>query len=167
MAFSCSLSTREMDEYVAYHFEWDRRGVAFRSSPLLKDFQALCPSYELAVAEEAAGRFELSEPPQVIFYPMLLNEVERLGVLHGRTLRVMESALTELRGSTFESWVWLNGDRIFEARFRAKAEQKEESSRVRQKEEDLEAEREEDGSEVEEEEDNSATAGAASPSDDR
>jgi len=69
------------------------------------------------VAEEAAGHFELPELPQVIFYVMILNEVERLGVLHGRTLRIMESALTELRWSTFESWVWLNGDRIFEARF--------------------------------------------------
>ncbi|KAJ8419790.1 LOW QUALITY PROTEIN: hypothetical protein Cgig2_010901 [Carnegiea gigantea] len=34
---------------------------------------------------------------------MLLNEVERLGVLHGRMLRMMDLALTELRWSTFES----------------------------------------------------------------
>ncbi|KAJ8421146.1 LOW QUALITY PROTEIN: hypothetical protein Cgig2_027444 [Carnegiea gigantea] len=51
-------------------------------------------------------------------YVTFLNEAERLGVLHGQTLRVMESALTELRWSTFESWVWLNGDRIFEAQQR-------------------------------------------------
>ncbi|KAJ8420400.1 hypothetical protein Cgig2_028072 [Carnegiea gigantea] len=61
---------------------------------------------------------------------MLLNEVKRLGVLYGRTLCVMESALTKLRWSTFESWVWLNRDRIFEARFRDKAEHEEESSDV-------------------------------------
>jgi len=59
---------------------------------------------------------------------MLLNEAERLGVLHGRTLRIMESALIELRWSTFEAWVWLNGDRVLEARFQEEAEQKEESS---------------------------------------
>jgi len=82
MAFPCFLSTWEMVEYVAYHFEWNRRGVAFSSSPLPKAFQALCPSYELAVAEETARRFELPELPWVIFYAMLLNETERLGVLH-------------------------------------------------------------------------------------
>ncbi|KAJ8429798.1 hypothetical protein Cgig2_015630 [Carnegiea gigantea] len=59
---------------------------------------------------------------------MLFNESERLGVLYGRTLRIMESALTELCWSSFESWVWLNGDRIFEARFPKKAEREEESS---------------------------------------
>jgi len=37
-------------------------------SPLLKDFQALCPSYELVMAEEAAEDYELLELPQVIFY---------------------------------------------------------------------------------------------------
>ena len=111
-----------MAEYVAHHFEWDRHRVAFPPSPLSKDFQALCQSYELAMVEEAAGCFGLLELPHVIFYAMLLNEAERLGVLHGRTLRAMESALTELRWSTFDSWVWLNGDRIIEARFRVKAE---------------------------------------------
>jgi len=48
------------------------------------------------MAEEAAGCFELPELPQVIFYAMLLNEAVKLGVLHGRTLWEMESALTEL-----------------------------------------------------------------------
>ncbi|KAJ8429460.1 hypothetical protein Cgig2_015312 [Carnegiea gigantea] len=80
---------------------------------------------------------------------MLLNEAERLWVLHGLMLRVMESALTELRWSTFESWVWLSGDRIFEARFWAKAEQKEESSRTGQEEEDSKAKQEEEGSKAE------------------
>ncbi|KAJ8444871.1 LOW QUALITY PROTEIN: hypothetical protein Cgig2_029802 [Carnegiea gigantea] len=107
----------------AYHFEWGRHGVAFPPSPLLNDFQAF---YELAVAEEAARRFGPPKLPRVNFYAMLLNEAERLGVLYGRTLRVIDSALTELRWSTFESWVWLNRDRIFEAWFQAKAEQKEE-----------------------------------------
>ncbi|KAJ8422873.1 hypothetical protein Cgig2_013746 [Carnegiea gigantea] len=104
MAFPRSLSTGEMDEYVTYHFERDWCRVAFPPSSLPKDFQALYPSYELTVAEEAARRFELPELPK----------------------------------NTFESWVWLNGDRILEARFRAKVEQKEESSR---------AEREAEGSE--------------------
>ncbi|KAJ8444801.1 LOW QUALITY PROTEIN: hypothetical protein Cgig2_014990 [Carnegiea gigantea] len=104
MAFPCSLSTSEMAQYVAYHFEWDRRGVTFPLLPLPNDFQALCQSYELAVAEEFAQRFELPELPQVIFYAMLLKEAERSGVLHGRTLRIMESALIELHWSTFEEW---------------------------------------------------------------
>ncbi|KAJ8437776.1 hypothetical protein Cgig2_024080 [Carnegiea gigantea] len=69
----------------------------------------------------------------------------------------MESALTELCWSTFESWVWLNGDRIFEARFQAKAEQKKESPEAEQVEEGPEAEREEEGS---------ATEGATSSSND-
>ncbi|KAJ8424804.1 hypothetical protein Cgig2_025388 [Carnegiea gigantea] len=59
---------------------------------------------------------------------MLLNEVERLGVLYVRTLHIMELALTELRWGTFESWVWLNEDRIFKARFREKDECEEENS---------------------------------------
>ncbi|KAJ8429441.1 hypothetical protein Cgig2_021093 [Carnegiea gigantea] len=45
---------------------------------------------------------------------MLLNEVERLGVLQGRALWSLESAFTKLRWSAFES------DRIYEARFRSK-----------------------------------------------
>ena len=106
MAFPHSLSTSEMAEYVAYHFEWDRRQVAFPPLPLLNDFQALCSSYELIVAEKAAQCFQLSELPQVIFYAILLREAKRLGALHGRTLYIMESALTELRWSTFETWVW-------------------------------------------------------------
>ena len=110
MAFPRSLSTKEMAEYAVHHCEWDRRGVAFSLSPLSKDFQALCPGYELVMAEEAAEHFELPELPQVIFYAMLLNKTERLGVLHGRTVWEMELALTELRWSTFKSWVWLHGD---------------------------------------------------------
>ncbi|KAJ8440417.1 hypothetical protein Cgig2_017650 [Carnegiea gigantea] len=128
MAFPHSLSISEMAKYVAYYFEWDRRRVAFPPLPLPNHFQALCLSYDLVVAEEAAQRFELSELPQVIFYAILLNEAERLGVLHGRTLRIMESALTELRWNTFEAWVWQNGDRIFKARFWEKAGHEEESS---------------------------------------
>ncbi|KAJ8449213.1 hypothetical protein Cgig2_021677 [Carnegiea gigantea] len=76
----------------------------------------------LFVTEEAAQRFELPELPRVIFYAMLLNEAERLGVLHRRMLRIMESALTELNWGTFENEV-----RIFEAQFREKAEHEEDS----------------------------------------
>ena len=90
MDFPHSLSTGEMAEYVTCHFQWDRHAAAFPSLPLPKDFQALCLSYELVVAEEVAWRFELPELPQVITYAMLLNEVVRLGVLHGQTLRVIK-----------------------------------------------------------------------------
>ncbi|KAJ8453133.1 LOW QUALITY PROTEIN: hypothetical protein Cgig2_008017 [Carnegiea gigantea] len=104
MTFSCSLSTKEMAEYIVRHFKWDRYGVAFPSSPLSKDFQTFCPNYELAMAEEAAEHFKLPELPHVIFYAILLNDAETLGVLHGRVLRTLESAPIELHWSTFESW---------------------------------------------------------------
>ncbi|KAJ8444094.1 hypothetical protein Cgig2_025095 [Carnegiea gigantea] len=81
--FPCSLSTKEMAEYVVRHFVWDQRGAAFPPLPLPKDFQALCSSYKLAVAEEAVEDYEFPELPQEIFYAMLLNKAERLGVLHG------------------------------------------------------------------------------------
>ena len=88
---------------------------SFPPSPLPKDFQTLCPGFELAVAERAAEYYGLSELPQVIFYAMLLNEAEGLGVLQGQVLRSLESAITELCWSAFKSWVWLFGDRIYEA----------------------------------------------------
>ncbi|KAJ8424732.1 hypothetical protein Cgig2_010032 [Carnegiea gigantea] len=72
-------------------------------------FTGPVPSYELTVAEEAVGHFTLPELAHVIFYAMILNEAMRLGVLHRRTLREMESALTKLRWSTFESWVGMAG----------------------------------------------------------
>jgi len=105
MAFPRSLDTEVMVEYVTHHFAWDRCGVAFPPLPFPKYFQALCPSFELAVAKEAVEYYELPELPQVIFYAMLLNEAERLGVVQGRALRFLESALVELHWSTFESWI--------------------------------------------------------------
>ncbi|KAJ8449195.1 hypothetical protein Cgig2_027197 [Carnegiea gigantea] len=79
MAFSRSLDTKAMAEYVTRHFTWDQRRVAFLPSPLPKDFQALCLTFELVIAKEAVEYYELPELPQVIFYVMLLNEAERLG----------------------------------------------------------------------------------------
>ncbi|KAJ8444585.1 hypothetical protein Cgig2_013864 [Carnegiea gigantea] len=90
---------------------WDRRGVAFPPSPLLEDFQALCSSFELAVAEEAAEYYELLELPLMIFYAMLLNEAERLGGLVRTSASALESALIELCWSAFESWAWLSASR--------------------------------------------------------
>ncbi|KAJ8442696.1 LOW QUALITY PROTEIN: hypothetical protein Cgig2_001789 [Carnegiea gigantea] len=136
MAFSRSLNTKEMAEYIIRNFQWDRRGIALPSSPLPRDFQALCPSYELAVVEEAAERFELPELHQVIFYAMLLNEADRLGVLHGRALRTLESNRALLEWLRV---VWLYGDRIFEARFWIKVEP-EGSSGAGKQEEDSKAE---------------------------
>ncbi|KAJ8427424.1 hypothetical protein Cgig2_019036 [Carnegiea gigantea] len=85
--------------------------------------KALCPSFELVVVEEASEYYEPLELPQVIFYVMLLNKAERL--------RSLESALIKLPWSTFESWVWLYGDRIFEARFCPKFRSGESSGRGR------------------------------------
>ncbi|KAJ8423412.1 LOW QUALITY PROTEIN: hypothetical protein Cgig2_020949 [Carnegiea gigantea] len=94
MAFPRSLDTKAMSEFVIRRFLWDRWGKAFPPSPLPKDFRSLCPNFDLAMA---------------IFYAMLLNEAEKLGVLHGPRLRLLKGA--------FESWIWLFGDRVYEARF--------------------------------------------------
>ena len=65
---------------------------------------------------------------------MLLNEAEKLRVLQGQALRSLESALIELRWSAFESWIWLFGDRIYEARIRPKGSLGENSETGRQEE---------------------------------
>ncbi|KAJ8419343.1 hypothetical protein Cgig2_003520 [Carnegiea gigantea] len=73
------------------------------------------------MAEQAAEYYELPELLQVIFYAMLLNEAEKLGVLHGPRLRSLEMTLTELCWGAFESWIWLFSDRVYEARFLPKS----------------------------------------------
>ncbi|KAJ8421606.1 hypothetical protein Cgig2_025735 [Carnegiea gigantea] len=108
--------------------------------------------FELAVDEKAVEYYELSELPHVIFYAMLLNEAERLAVLQGQALRSLDSALMELRWSTFKLWIWLYGDRIFETRFRPKVGSGESSRTSRQ----------EEGSEMEPEDKDSAIENAAS-----
>ncbi|KAJ8420107.1 LOW QUALITY PROTEIN: hypothetical protein Cgig2_011977 [Carnegiea gigantea] len=122
-------------------------GLAWGCLPIvasLKRLSGLIPSYELAVAEEATQDYELPEQFQVIFYAILLNEAKRLGVLCGRALRALESTLTELRWSTFESWVWQYGDWIFEAHFQTKVAP-EESSEAGPQEESSEVELEGEG----------------------
>ncbi|KAJ8420525.1 LOW QUALITY PROTEIN: hypothetical protein Cgig2_024956 [Carnegiea gigantea] len=104
---------------------WDRRGKASPPLPFPKDFRSLCPGFDLAMAEQAATYYELPKLPQAIFYAMLLNEAEKLGVLHGPRLRSLEVALTELRWGEFESWIWLFDDRVHEARFRPKSSSEE------------------------------------------
>ncbi|KAJ8436973.1 LOW QUALITY PROTEIN: hypothetical protein Cgig2_012260 [Carnegiea gigantea] len=112
MAFPRSLDTTAMYEYVTRHFSWNQYGVAF---PVTTPKRLLGPIFELAVAEEAAEYYELPELPQVIFYAILLNKAERLGVLQGR-------------------WVWLYGGQIFEARFCPKVGSGESSIASRQEE---------------------------------
>ena len=53
-----------MAEYVIRYFTWDRNGVPFPLSPLPKNFQALCLSYELAGAEEATEDYEIPVLPR-------------------------------------------------------------------------------------------------------
>jgi len=55
------------------------------------------------VAQEAAREFELPEMPQAVFLAMLLNDTVKLGVLRECMIGVMESALKELRWSTFQA----------------------------------------------------------------
>ncbi|KAJ8430746.1 hypothetical protein Cgig2_009637 [Carnegiea gigantea] len=97
-----------MSEFVIHRFLWDRRGKAFPTSPLPKDFRSLCPDFDLATTEQAAAHYELPELSQAIFYAMLLNEAEKLGMLHGPRLRSLEVALTKLCWEAFESWIWLS-----------------------------------------------------------
>ncbi|KAJ8430981.1 hypothetical protein Cgig2_027694 [Carnegiea gigantea] len=116
MAFPRCLDTKAMSEYVTRHFAWDQHGIAFLPSPLPKDFQTLCPGFDLAVAEEAAEYYELPELPQ------------------GQALPSLKSVLTKLCWSAFESWIWLFSDRIYETRFRSKGSLGENSGAGRQKE---------------------------------
>ncbi|KAJ8429347.1 hypothetical protein Cgig2_008794 [Carnegiea gigantea] len=118
MAFPRFLDTEAMSEFVICHFQWNRRGKAFPPSPFPKDFRSLCPDFDLTTTEQAAAQYELPEVPQVIFYAMLLNEAEKLGVLHGPRVWSLEVALTELRCGAFESCIWLFDDQVYEARFR-------------------------------------------------
>jgi len=102
MAFPRFLDMKMISEFVIRRFQWDRRGEAFPPSSFPKDFQSLCPDFDLAMAEQAVAYYELPELPSAIFYAMLLNEVEELRVLHGLRLRSLEVVLTELRWGPFE-----------------------------------------------------------------
>ncbi|KAJ8435272.1 hypothetical protein Cgig2_026011 [Carnegiea gigantea] len=100
--------------------------------PLPNDFQALCPSFVLAVTAEAAQCFQLPELPQVIptqrflsklrdgrlsrldrlarlrgptFYAMLLNDAVELGVVSGPMAVDLKLTLEGLRWLLFESWL--------------------------------------------------------------
>ncbi|KAJ8437037.1 hypothetical protein Cgig2_025884 [Carnegiea gigantea] len=121
MAFPRSLDTKAMCEVTIRRFQWDRRGEVFPSSPFPKDFRSLCPDFDLATAEQAAAHYELPELPQAIFYAILLNEAEKLSILHGPRFQSLEVALTELRWGPFELWTWLFSDRVYEAWFRPKS----------------------------------------------
>ncbi|KAJ8423630.1 hypothetical protein Cgig2_028489 [Carnegiea gigantea] len=63
----------------------------------------------LFVAEQAAEYYELPKLPQVIFYVIFSTRPRSL------------VALTELRWGAFESWIWLFGDRVYEAQFHPKS----------------------------------------------
>ena len=117
MAFPRALDTKGMSEFVVRRFVWDQRGKAFPPLPLPKDFQTLCPDFNMVVAEQAVEDYGLPEITHAIFYVMLLIEAKRLGVLYGPRLQSLEVALSEVRWGPFMSWVWLFGDRIYEARF--------------------------------------------------
>ncbi|KAJ8427204.1 LOW QUALITY PROTEIN: hypothetical protein Cgig2_004363 [Carnegiea gigantea] len=99
MAFPSSLDTKAMSEFVICRF----RGT---------DREGLPP---------AAAHYELPELLYAIFCAMLLNEAEKLGVLHGPRLRSLEMALTELCWGAFESWIWLFGNPVYEAQFHQKS----------------------------------------------
>ncbi|KAJ8441292.1 hypothetical protein Cgig2_013399 [Carnegiea gigantea] len=115
MGFPRSLTMDEMTLYVLGNFEWYRKKVVFPPRPLPSDYEELCTDFVLAEAEEYAWDYEIPELPQVVFLAMLLNDTMKLGVLCGWMIGVMESALKELRWSTFQAWVGRNSGRILEA----------------------------------------------------
>ncbi|KAJ8424173.1 hypothetical protein Cgig2_003016 [Carnegiea gigantea] len=101
--------------YTDNFLPWDSRGL-------------WGPPRWLTEAEGDARYFHLPELPQVKFYTMLLNEAARLGMLGRWTVDIMESALTELRWSTFKVWVPHNRGKILEARHQEVASSDEEES---------------------------------------
>ena len=109
MTFPRSLNTKTMSEFVIHRFLWDRQGKVFPPSPSQKTSGPYVRTL-IATAEQAAAHYELPELPQAIFDAMLLNEAEKLGVLHGPRLRSLEVALRERRWEVFELWIWLFGD---------------------------------------------------------
>ncbi|KAJ8438742.1 hypothetical protein Cgig2_020297 [Carnegiea gigantea] len=84
--------------------------VAFPPLPLPFDYEELCPDFVLA------KDYEVPELPQVVFLTMFLNDAVKLDILRGWMIKVMESALKELRWSTFQAWIEHNRGRILEAR---------------------------------------------------
>jgi len=84
--------------------------------PLLFDYEDLCSSFDLAVAEEYAREYDLPKTSQVVFLAMLLCDAMKLDVLCGWMIDMMEYALIEMRWNTFQAWVGRNRDRILKAR---------------------------------------------------
>ncbi|KAJ8430171.1 hypothetical protein Cgig2_028057 [Carnegiea gigantea] len=114
--------------YILENFEYDWRDVAFPPLRLPDDYQYLCPNFDLTEAEEAARDFLLLKIPQFVFYVMVLNNVVKLGVLSGGIIEILESALVELRWSTFQKWVWCNKGNILRAHHLEPNTDREESS---------------------------------------
>jgi len=127
MGFPHSLKTDEVALYVLENFEWYCRKVVFHPLPLPSDYRDLCPDFDLAVARKATQDFDLPVILQVVSLVMLLNDAVKLGVLCRWMIGIMESALKELRWSTFQAWVVHNRSNILRAlRLEADSYQEEE-----------------------------------------
>ncbi|KAJ8432190.1 hypothetical protein Cgig2_013732 [Carnegiea gigantea] len=122
MGFPRSLKTDKMALYYC-------REEAFPPRLLPFDYEELCSGFVLCEAEECAQDYKVPELPHVVFLAMLINDAVKLGILSGRIIGVMESALKELRWSTFQAWVGRNRGRILEApRQKASSDSEEEES---------------------------------------
>ncbi|KAJ8424550.1 hypothetical protein Cgig2_011564 [Carnegiea gigantea] len=111
----------------------DRRRVLKQDMPVHEQTSPMSRDFTRYI-RCAAEYYRLPELSQVIFYAMLLNEAERLGVLQGQRLRSLEVAITELHWSAFESWIWLFSDRVYEAQFSPKGGSRENTGASRQEE---------------------------------
>ncbi|KAJ8442138.1 hypothetical protein Cgig2_011328 [Carnegiea gigantea] len=93
MVFPDFLST----EQAANHIRETFKGVTRPPRLLPKNYQDLCPYFDLAVVEEVARDFCILEMIQAVFYAMVVNEALELGVLSGDLAEHLKSALEGLQ----------------------------------------------------------------------
>ncbi|KAJ8422898.1 hypothetical protein Cgig2_026419 [Carnegiea gigantea] len=92
------LNTKQATEYVRDNFHWSlRESSTLRSNLLPENFYGLCPNFELLMAMRFAHISHIPEMIQAIFYDMVLNEVEELGLSSRSAIDHMISDLQELK----------------------------------------------------------------------
>ncbi|KAJ8436709.1 hypothetical protein Cgig2_027380 [Carnegiea gigantea] len=94
---------QEIADHVRGSFIWRFRRVVRPSSPLLEDFQELCPHFLLPEAERATLDFKLLEMIQATFYAMLMNDVVELGIVDDFMADGLASTLVRLGWMSFEA----------------------------------------------------------------
>ncbi|KAJ8434534.1 hypothetical protein Cgig2_004300 [Carnegiea gigantea] len=91
------FSTEQVADYMKETFNWHLRGA-----------HELCPYFNLVVAEEVTQDFCIPEMIQAVFYAMLVNEAQELGVLSRDLAEHLKSCLEGLRWYMCEAWLQLD-----------------------------------------------------------